>query len=233
MLLNVYAPNYNKFRHKESVAAQISFLEEIIPFIEKHNDCNYVLGGDWNTLLDPQIDKYNPSKNDIRTDFASKILSLCEQLNLIDIWRVMNPGVCRYTWRSRHPLQQSRLDFWLISAHMIYDLKDVDILPAIHTDHSIISVSFQNRDDCTKGAGFWKFPSHLLKDKDYVAYIKEWILISKEKYLQLSDLGLKWDLVKMEIRTATIGYSKTQARLKKEYESDLIEQMKNLEIQIS
>ena len=34
----------------------------------------------------------------------------------------------------------------------------------------------------------------------------------KEKYKEIHDLGLKWDLVKMEIRGFTLQYSKRKAK---------------------
>ena len=36
-----------------------------------------------------------------------------------------------------------------------------------------------------------------------------------EKYRDVSDLGLKWDVIKMEIRSFTVQYSKRKARSEK------------------
>ena len=37
-----------------------------------------------------------------------------------------------------------------------------------------------------------------------------------EKYKDVSDLGLKWDVMKMELRSFTVQYSKRKARLEKD-----------------
>ena len=67
----------------------------------------------------------------------------------------------------------SRLDYWLTSMHMIYDLKAADIKPSIKSDHSIISISFDLHNSIQRGRGFWKFNSDLFKDMEYIAKIKD------------------------------------------------------------
>ena len=42
------------------------------------------------------------------------------------------------------------------------------------------------------------------------------------KYQDLEDHGLLWELIKMEIRAFTISYSKQIAKTKKDYEEDLL-----------
>ena len=72
-----------------------------------------------------------------------------------------------------------------------------------------------------KGPGFWKFNHSLLKDERYTNKLRENIVQYKEKYKDVDDLGLRWDLIKMEIRGFTIMYSKTKAKMKKTEETDL------------
>ena len=42
-----------------------------------------------------------------------------------------------------------------------------------------------------------------------------------EKYRDVTDLGLKWDLIKMEIRSFTVQCSKRRARSEKDKENQL------------
>lgn len=44
------------------------------------------------------------------------------------------------------------------------------------------------------------------------------------KYQDLEDNGLLWELIKMEIRAFPISYSKQKAKMKKDYEEDLIQE---------
>ena len=62
-----------------------------------------------------------------------------------------------------------------------------------------------------KAPGLWKFNNFLLDDEDYTSEIGESLPVFKDKYADLDDLGLKWDLIKMEIRGFTIKYSKNQS----------------------
>ena len=66
-----------------------------------------IVGGDWNTILDAKIDKADGvmKKGDTKT---LEMKSLIMDLDLIDIWRLKNPTVKRFTFRQRQPLIQSR-----------------------------------------------------------------------------------------------------------------------------
>jgi hypothetical protein len=83
-----------------------------------------------------------------------------------------------------------------------------------------------------KKQGTWKFNNSLLADSEYTSKcnkkFKEWA----GKYADVKDHGLKWDLVKTEIRTFTIGYCSYKNKLKKENEKTLIEELKDLEIEM-
>ena len=48
------------------------------------------------------------------------------------------------------------------------------------------------------------------------------ILALIEKYKDVTDLGLKWDVIKMEIRGFTVQYSKRRARSEKDKEKQLL-----------
>ena len=65
------------------------------------------------------------------------------------------------------------------------------------------------------GPGFWKFNSSLLEDESYITELKENI---KNKYQCVEDKGLKWDLMKMEVRDFTIAFAKRKAKNKRDEE---------------
>jgi hypothetical protein len=80
-----------------------------------------------------------------------------------------------------------------------------------------------------RGPGFWKFNTALLKDEAYVTALKINIPIFKEKYNETHDLGLKWDLIKMEIRGFTIKYSKRKAKKYRDEEKLLHKKVNDLQ----
>jgi hypothetical protein len=138
---------------------------------------------------------------------------------------MLNPNKRCYTWRqgrSATTLKQSRLDYWLVSAHMTYDLQYVDINPSARSDHSLINIGFYKSTTPERGPSFWHFNANLLKDQDYVKLIKEKYATALVKYEDLEDKGLKWDLIKMELRSSTICFSKNKA---KENRDDIKEKM--------
>ena len=50
-----------------------------------------------------------------------------------------------------------------------------------------------------------------------------------EKYRDVSDLGLKWDIIKMEIKSFTVQYSKTKAGSEKDKEKQLLIKLNDLQ----
>ena len=97
------------------------------------------------------------------------------------------------------------------------------------SDHSAIMLNIQSFDQRKKsGPGFWKFNESLLEDKEYVKKMCENIPAFIEKYKDVSDLGLKWDVIKMEIRSFTVQYSKRKAKLEKDKENQLLTKLNDL-----
>ena len=82
------------------------------------------------------------------------------ELDLVDIWRIRNPTVTRFTQRQKKPIIQRRLDYWLVSDSLQDDIDSVDIKTS-KSEHSAII------DDLEKGPNFWKFTSNLVNDAAY------------------------------------------------------------------
>ena len=145
---------------------------------------------------------------------CGKIDDLCSSYDLIDIWRIKNPDVKHLTWRQKNPIIQRCLDFWLISSTVLEEVEDVDIIPAIRTDHSAITMHINGIEETQRGPSYWKFNSSLLEDEEYISIITE-------KYSDWLEDGLLWDFIKYKIRYETITYSKQKARIRRANLSDL------------
>ena len=90
---------------------------------------------------------------------------------------------------------------------------------APETDHSVILIHVKSDElRRERGPGFWKLNQSLLKDEIYVTNLRAEIPTFKQKYSDVEDLSLKWDLTKMEIRGFTITYSKNKANKRKSAE---------------
>ena len=55
-----------------------------------------------------------------------------------------------------------------------------------------------------RGPGLWKFNNALLNDETYVNLIRDSYSGIKEKHTEVTEPKLKWELIKMEIRSLTI-----------------------------
>ena len=87
------------------------------------------------------------TKNDVDNKHAPLKYRSCELLNrfienckLCDIWRLRNLHLEQYTWRSLNPLRQRQLDYFFISSFVQPYVTNIDIIPAISTDHPAIKL---------------------------------------------------------------------------------------------
>ena len=131
LLANIYAPN--------KVHEQCEFFKHLYKLIENlhvSTEQNIVIGGDYNVILNPDLDCSggNPTKK----DSVNCIQDMCLNFDLVDIWRVRNPQCKRFTWRQKSPVIQRRLDYWLLSDSYQEEVNNVDKILSINLDHSAI-----------------------------------------------------------------------------------------------
>ena len=105
---------------------------------------------------------------------------------------------------------QCRLDYFFTSKQLKDRVKECKILPDIYSDHSAVALSvYFNKSELPRGPGFWKFNNSLLSDTtNYVDLLTFKIPMFAKKHEQVSDKGLYWEMIKMEIRAFTIAFSK-------------------------
>ena len=221
VLVNIDAPN--------DVAQQVSFFKRLNQQLEEFAHDTIVIGGDFNCALTSN-DKKGGKPVSKKSAVIHEVNTLCDLYNLSDTWRNLNNDKQCYTWRTKSFKIQCRLDLFLVSQELIQLAKKCDIVYAPESDHSAVSLVLQShRLNQKRGPGFWKFNTALLKDETYVTALKINIPIFKEKYNEVHDLGLKWDLIKMEIRGFTIKYSKRKAKKNRDEEKLLHKKVNDLQ----
>ena len=213
-LFNLYFPTSN---HETD---QIQLLMNLNDHLTDNGAGNIVLGGDWNVILNDELDKKSNSKSICPNHkFRDNLLRLLEEHNLSDCWRLNNPTTKKFTCRSGKGngiATLSRIDMIFISENLLNILSNTKIEAGYMTDHNYVTATLKIIKG-TRGKGSWKFNNKLLYDKSYVTLIKE--LISKEikdnsKY---QDKGFLWDYIKMRIRSETMTYSGHLNKTKREY----------------
>jgi exonuclease III len=235
VLVNLYGPNNDDPQFYEDIKSkllQLSYTDVIV-------------GGDWNLVLNPGLDYHN-YKHVNNPKAQDKVMELSGEVDLVDVWRELNPETLRYTWRRNNPTQQARLDFFLVSDSLLTHVKDAEILIGYRSDHSAISVKLEFQKEA-KNNNFWKFNSALLRDKQYVDEVHKVIAEVKEQYSLLvynreelcnvreEDLEfvisdqLFLDTLFMEIRKKTMEYAARKKREDKKTEQKLEEEIQRLE----
>ena len=235
LLVNIYGPN------KDTP----EFYKELEQHIKEVGSSHVIIGGDWNLALDTNMDCHN-YKHVNNPKAREKVEEIAMNLDLIDIWREINPEIRRYTWRRPTPFQQSRLDFFLISENMIQNVEEAEIVYGYRSDHSMITLKLSFAKEM-KRKTFWKFNSSLLKDVEYIEEINTEIKHVTEEYAvlvynqkQIENISqtdiqftisdqLFLDVLLMKIRSKTIAYASMKKRKSTEKENQLEVDIQHLE----
>ena len=161
LLEGVYGPNEDCPQFYEN---------EVFKMIEKWQPDYSIFLGDFNVTINHDLDNKNyiNCNNPLaRQSLRNKI----EELELIDIWRELNPQEQRFTWRKFRDNKMARLDYFLIFSSLLPYVQDSGMFSGSFSDHSgiFLDIDFAR---FQRGRGFWKFNSSLLKDREYVDIIK-------------------------------------------------------------
>ena len=196
--------------------------------ISDHNcdpDTRIILGGDFNYTPNNEIDRQGGNPNNWE---GSRIAftNLLEEHDLVDIWRIRQPNIRRFTWwRGGTTTIFSRLDYFLISDCAQTIVESTDIVPVTFSDHSAVTLTLI-LGKVQFGPSFWKFNSSLLEDPNYIQQLNDLIDQWSLDFMSIENKSLFWDIIKYHIRKFTIKYSKEKSKERKaaihELEENLI-----------
>ncbi len=128
--------------HKKEQFDFITLFKERISIYENEN---IIIGGDFTFYLDKTLDKQEGmSEKHDNPEYRKEINSQLESMNLLDIWRIFNPTLSHDPWHSRG--KSSRLDYLMISEHLMNETHKLNIMPGLHSDHSIITFQIGNHE---------------------------------------------------------------------------------------
>ena len=169
-LATIYGPNTDN----------PSFFQNVSEKISEFNKNSVVWCGDFNLVQNAKLD-YKNYKTINNKNAREKVLEIINEQHLVDPYRDAHPELRRYTWRRKQPLQQARLDFFLVSEDLLTSIKKCTIENSYRSDHSpiILSLCFT---EFVKGKPLWKFNNSLLKDIQYINAINKKIDEVKKQY---------------------------------------------------
>ena len=145
-----------------------------------------------------------------------------EMFDLVDIQRVRHPKLRKFTYESKSLKVKYRIDFFLVAKNLTLSVKSTRIYPSIAPDHDAISISLSLPNLCPRDPGFWKFNNTLLNDEQYVSRVRDTYSQARNYYGHLTDKRLFWEMIKMDIRSATISYSKRKCKWIRDREKDIL-----------
>lgn len=221
VIVNVYAPNEDND----------IFFVNLFQIIKKFANPYKIYGGDFNVVLDPLLDHVGSDDYD-KPKSRQVILNHMASEDIHDLWRNRHPDSTRYTWMTNKPrFAGSRLDYWLISNPFVQFIEDIDIPPAILSDHASIEVKLKTSAN-PRGRGVWMLNNSLLEDKDYVKLIDTTIDHTISDHPS-EDLRLVWEVLKMNIRGETIKFATNKKKVSENKKDTLEKKLKDVELQIN
>lgn len=186
----LYAPTQDK------PLQQAQFMNDLERTLDALTSDNLILGGDFNCILDPIMDRNSTcilpasSKN-----YRSRLRTFMEERQLCDIMRVRNPTKRFYTFRRNN--YASRLDLLLVSDQLSESMSQVKSFEGPHSDHTLISAMLC-RSEYRMGPGYWRFDSSLLTQEAFTqamnSFLTEW-----QPPEDLPNPNSRWEWLKFEI----------------------------------
>ena len=155
-----------------------------------------------------------------------------EELNLSDIYRELHPKSKSFTYVSKSLNLKSRIDYFLISRSLSCDVRQAEIRISAAPDHNAIFLSIDVKSDFSTGPDLWKLNNTLLEDNSYKELIAFYYPPILRKYSEVTDSQLLWELIKMELRSKTIGYSKEKRRKLRDKEEALQKELQKLDFKL-
>lgn len=151
-----------------SLSQNSKLLEELDSVLNelmsKYPVAKVILGGDFNMVMDNQLDRCPPKP----APNSKKLIDFTKRLDLTDIWREKHTLLKTYTWSNRNHTLQSRIDFWFILAELEPSVESCTVSPAVLTDHKAISLSIQvsKEQRGRLSSGYWKLNNSLLSHEE-------------------------------------------------------------------
>ena len=172
-IINTYGPNNDN----------PGFYQEIETMIATSTADYIILCGDLNITLNPLMDSLNYSTKYSTNNPKARqqILETMENHSLVDVFRHLHPNLNQYTWRKPNSDKKARLDYFIVSNHLMDLISETKIRYGHRSDHSIIELQIQ-LNTFQRGPGTWKFNSSLLKNKLYADLINNTIEETIEEY---------------------------------------------------
>lgn len=219
-IVNIYMPTSDKETN------QTETLQELTRKLSIAGEDTLIIGGDFNVALDANLDRrgyIHPNIPNVR--FRDRVQDFLENFDMIDLWRVQNPGIRDFTWSRVDKF--ARLDYLFCPDSFPGKMRASQPKTFSFSDHRMISVTFRPSLH-PKGRGFWKLRAGLLDREDFCTEIRGAIgtgIKDSEGLLPTT----RWEYIKLAIRESAIKYSKKLKETSRYLENELQTRLLDLE----
>uniref|UniRef100_H3AMF6 exodeoxyribonuclease III n=1 Tax=Latimeria chalumnae TaxID=7897 RepID=H3AMF6_LATCH len=181
-LANIYAPNTSDPRFYASLEA---LSQEV-------QDLPLIIGGDFNQVIDPILDRSAHDREAIRGIMRDK--------ELVEIWRLIHPQASDFTFKSGCHGTKSQIDFFFLSQSMVEQVSSCDIGIRALTDHAPVDLVIHWGDSQT-ARGRWHMNVSLVNNpairEKLAAVIRDYLEINTGSVTSFSTL---WEAGKAFLR---------------------------------
>lgn len=105
-------------------------LIKLRKIIEENADGILLIGGDFNTTLNPYLDRNSETKNKSHLSLNPVVGEFMTSFQLVDVWRRFHPTECEFTYKSRKndgKAVKSRLDYLFVPEESMHYIKSCEI----------------------------------------------------------------------------------------------------------
>ena len=202
----IYAPNTDSPSFFEALSQNLMDFEQ-----------QKIIIGDFNLVLNAEIDRYGSSYNNKKA--AKRLKDLMNEENLCDVWRVRNPDITRFSWF--RDMQCSRIDYALISVGISSMCENITYLQGIYSDHSAVFMAIRDIKS-ERGPGYWKLNISILESSENIQQCLD--LVQKEKDVTKQWSSIKrYERIKQKLTQLLQSISRNAAEGKKHIISSLSE----------
>lgn len=215
-LVNLYGPNYD----------DPSFFNKLLVKIPDAALQNVIIGGDFNCVIDP-IKDTRPSRT-FKSKSAATLNNYFRNINMVDIWRHLNPYSREYSFYSSVHKSYSRIDLFVVDSNLIKMASSSQYHNRLISDHAPLSLDLKIK--LEKGTYCWKFDNSLLNDNFFCNYITEKIgyFLSENDNGSVNESVL-WDSMKAVIRGEIISFQSRKNKEDKKRLNEIDDQITKLE----
>ena len=125
--------------------------------------------------------------------------SVMSDYDLVDIYRLRNPGLRKFTWRRKTPLTMRRLDIFLISNTLQSEINSCGHLFPLFSDHTPVKIHFLSSTERKRGAGYWKFNNPLLENNNFLSELKDNIDQIVTEFSEFDGPRINWEYLKFKM----------------------------------